>query len=378
MAMSLGLDQDTVLNEEVAAPPLADADEGAHASTLGTDTLGTDTLGTDTFGADKPPRICVQAAADDRQAGSAFPADDRESLRRWVISLVVVVLAHAAVAAVVLTWRQTTKPAEQRGPIMVDLAPALAPPVLPRADLPAAPEVSADRPTEKAEAKREEKTAARSEENTQTKPGDAVPSMVSPVTPMVPISPEGQNGTQAPAAGELRGPAAAPPQGGSAAPIDTRIAEQRRERFKKAGRTSDWKTAIMPRAPKAFAGRHQPAGAGAASGLARNAIGMAVPNGAGANGTTAPGASAAASLPAASGVNGTTTNAIGISTPNYPTVAGVPRPAIGAVASIGTPTVRSGINGTSMTRPGASTGAVGGPAKTVAGVINGTGIRPRP
>src|SRR5262249_48765693 len=159
--------------------------------------------------------------------------------------------------------------------------------------------------------------------NAQPRPGDAVPSLVPPLTPMVPISPDGQNGTEAPAAGNVPGPAAAPPQGGSAAPIDTRIAEQRRERFKKAGRTSDWKTSIMPRAPKALAGRHQPAGAGVASGVARNAIGMVVPNGAGAGGTFVPGALPAAGRPAANGVTGTTTNAIGISTPNYPSAAGV-------------------------------------------------------
>jgi len=364
MAMSLGLDQDAVLNEveEVAAPPLVGTDEAFHASAAGTDAVS----------ADEPPRICVQAAAEDRQGGS----DDRESLRRWVISLVVVVLAHAVIAAVVLTWRQTTKPVEQRGPIMVDLAPAPAPPVLPKADLPVAPEVSARRPTEKAE----EKTAARPEDNAQPRPGDAVPSLLPSVTPTVPMSPDGQNGTEAPAAGDIRGPAATPPQGGSAAPIDTRIAEQRRERFKKAGRSSDWKTAIMPRAPKVFAGRHQPAGAGVASGPARNAIGMAVPSGAGGNGMTAPGASAADGRPGASGVNGTITNAIGVTVPRTPGAAGVsvPRPAIGAVASIGTPTNQSGINGTSMFRPGASAGAVGGPSKTVAGVINGTGIKPRP
>jgi hypothetical protein len=374
MVMSLGLDQDAVLNEveEVAAPSLVETDEGAHASTVGTDTLS----------ADKPPRICVKAV-EDRQGGSAFPADDRESLRRWVISLVVVVLAHAVIAAVVLTWRQTTKPAEQRGPIMVDLAPAPAPPVLPRADIPAVPgravpDVSADRPTKKTVENPDQKTAARPEDNAQPRPGEGVPNLAPPVTPMLPIGPEGQNGTEAPAAGDIRGPGAAPPQGGGAAPIDTRIAEQRRERFKKAGRTSDWKTAIMPRAPKAFAGRHQPAAGGAASGVARNAIGMAMPNGP--SWTTAPGASAMASRPAANGVNGTTTNTIGISTPNYPSAAGVntPRPAIAAVAPIATPTVRSGINGTSMTRPGASTGAIGGPTKTVAGVINGTGIKPRP
>ena len=375
--MSLGLDQDAVLNEmdEVVAPPLVEADEDAHASAVGADTDS----------ADEPPSICVQAAAEDRQAAATFSSGDRESLRRWVISLVVVVLVHAVIAAVVLTWRQTTKPAEQRGPIMVDLAPAPAPAVLPKADLPAAPgravpNVPADQPTEKAVEKPDQKTAARPEDNAQPRPGEGAPSLAPPVAPTVPISPEGQNGTEAPAAGDRRGPAAAPAQGGGPAPIDTRIAEQRRERFKKAGRTSDWKTAIMPRAPKAFAGRHQPAGAGAVGGVARNAIGMALPSGAGPNGITAPAAPAADSRPAASGVNGTITNAIGITVPKTPSAAGVsvPRPAIGAVASIGTPTNQSGINGTSMVRPGASAAAVGGPTKTAAGVINGTGIKPRP
>src|SRR5262245_36633827 len=98
--MSLGLDQDAVLNEaeDVAAHPRVRGDDDAPASAVGTDTGSAEEL----------PRICVQAAAEDRQAAATFPSDDRESLRRWVISLVVVVLAHPVIAAVVLTWRETT------------------------------------------------------------------------------------------------------------------------------------------------------------------------------------------------------------------------------------------------------------------------------
>jgi len=35
------------------------------------------------------------------------------------------------------------------------------------------------------------------------------------------------------------------------------------------------------------------------------------------------------------------------------------------------------INGTAMVRPASATAAIGGPAKNVGGVINGTTIRPR-
>jgi hypothetical protein len=35
------------------------------------------------------------------------------------------------------------------------------------------------------------------------------------------------------------------------------------------------------------------------------------------------------------------------------------------------------INGTNMVRPGSGTAMIGGPAKTISGVINGTGVRPK-
>ena len=77
-------------------------------------------------------------------------------------------------------------------------------------------------------------------------------------------------------------------------------------------------------------------------------------------------------------VNGTTTNAIGV---NVPIRTRAPRTNIGQrgispLASNATSSNAS-INGTSMIRPASATAVIGGPAKNVAGVINGTGMRPR-
>jgi hypothetical protein len=78
-------------------------------------------------------------------------------------------------------------------------------------------------------------------------------------------------------------------------------------------------------------------------------------------------------------VGGTVTNAIGMTTTIHPAVAGAspPRPTIGPVASAGT-MPGTGLNGTSMIRPAASTAAIGGPSRTITGVINGTGFKPKP
>jgi hypothetical protein len=46
-------------------------------------------------------------------------------------------------------------------------------------------------------------------------------------------------------------------------------------------------------------------------------------------------------------------------------------------ASVATKIPQAAINGTRMIRPGASTGVIGGPARSSAGVINGTAIMAR-
>ena len=300
----------------------------------------------------------------------AFATTSPATLRRWAISAVVVVLVHGAVVAAVVTWRKATVPAEPPGPVVIELAPMPAAPTTQQAALPPAPEqvpssASPDKTAEKVEQKTEEKTAARGEEK-------AGPSQFEDSPPAVP-------------GGEAGGAVQA---GGSVDPIDTRIGEQPRLRFKKGAKANDWTKAIMGRPSKSFAGRQQPLGPGTASGMARNAIGMLVQEPAGAMGIqgstaanatkNAVGATAMNTVGGTAAVNGTATNAIGV---NVPIRTRAPRTNIGQrginpLASNATSSNAS-INGTSMIRPASATAVIGGPAKNVAGAINGTAMRPR-
>jgi hypothetical protein len=301
----------------------------------------------------------------------AFATTSPATLRRWAISAVVVVLVHGAVVAAVVTWRKATVPAEPPGPVVIELAPMPAAPTTQQAALPPAPEqvpssASPDKTAEKVEQKTEEKTAARGEEK-------AGPSQFEDSPPAVP-------------GGEASGAVQA--GGGGVNPIDTRIGEQPRLRFKKGAKANDWTKAIMGRPSKSFAGRQQPLGPGTASGMARNAIGMLVQEPAGAMGIqgstaanatkNAVGATAMNTVGGTAAVNGTATNAIGV---NVPIRTRAPRTNIGQrginpLASNATSSNAS-INGTSMIRPASATAVIGGPAKNVAGAINGTAMRPR-
>ena len=301
----------------------------------------------------------------------AFATTSPATLRRWAISAVVVVLVHGAVVAAVVTWRKATVPAEPPGPVVIELAPMPAAPTTQQAALPPAPEqvpssASPDKTAEKVEQKTEEKTAARGEEK-------AGPSQFEDSPPAVP-------------GGEASGAVQA--GGGGVNPIDTRIGEQPRLRFKKGAKANDWTKAIMGRPSKSFAGRQQPLGPGTASGMARNAIGMLVQEPAGAMGIqgstaanatkNAVGATAMNTVGGTAAVNGTATNAIGV---NVPIRTRAPRTNIGQrginpLASNATSSNAS-INGTSMIRPASATAVLGGPAKNAAGAINGIAMRPR-
>jgi hypothetical protein len=178
--------------------------------------------------------------------------------------------------------------------------------------------------------------------------------------------------------------------GGGVNPIDTRIGEQPRLRFKKPAKANDWTKAIMGRPSKNFAGRQQPRGPGpgTASGMARNAIGMLVQDPAGAMGSksstaanatkNAVGRTAMNTVGGAAAVNGTATNAIGVSMPIRTRAprANIGQRGVGSLASNAT-SPNASINGTSMIRPASATAVLGGPAKNAAGAINGTAMRPR-
>jgi hypothetical protein len=323
----------------------------------------------------------------------AFATTNPATLRRWAISAVVVVLVHGAIVAAVVTWRKATVPAEPPGPIVIELAPMPAAPATQQAALPPAPEqvpstMSPDKTPEKVEQKAEAKTAARGEEKAEPRQFGESGRVTAPVTLAPPESPEGAHraDTKAMPGGETGGAVQA--GGGGVNPIDTRIGEQPRLRFKKSAKANDWTRAIMGRPTKNFAARQQPLGPGTASGMARNAIGMLVQDpvaAMGSKGSTAPnGANNAVRVTAmntvggTAAVNGTATNAIGVSVPIRTRLprTNIGQRGVGSLASNAT-SPNASINGTSMVRPASGTIVLGGPAKNAAGLINGTGMRPR-
>jgi hypothetical protein len=319
---------------------------------------------------------------------TAFATTNHANLHRWAISGAVVVLVHGAIAAAVMTWRNIIVPWQPSGAVVIDLAPAPAAPAEQAALEPAPaqvpPTVSADKPLDKVE----EKTAARGEEKAKPSQFEQSPGTAAPLTLAPPESAERENGAAAsggvmhqavPAAGE-----------GAANLIDTRIGEQPRSR--KAGKANDWTKSIMGRPSstdrpmRSFAGRHPDLGA--AGSFARNSIGMLTQDVTGA--ASAKGLNTAAGLKNAVGIApmssdqgmarsvGTTTNAIGITVPirtNWPKMNMGQHKSIVMLASRAPMAPNATINGTSMIRPGSGTAMIGGPAKTIAGVVNGTGIR---
>jgi protein TonB len=98
----------------------------------------------------------------------ALSADDLADLRRWFISGAIVVLAHAAIAATVVNWRDQIEAAEPAAAIVIEFAPVPVAPPTPQADIAPGPEqvmsqASPERPVEQVEEKQkiEEKVASR-------------------------------------------------------------------------------------------------------------------------------------------------------------------------------------------------------------------------
>lgn len=154
-------------------------------------------------------------------------------------------------------------------------------------------------------------------------------------------------------------------------PIDIRITVQS-PKSKNATKGPDWKKAKI--VGPDFGDLHALA-PGTQDGLARNAIGVLMP----------PGARNRGFAPA--GVDGTAGSAVGTTAKNP---ASVGRPDIGRQISgpafavspkANVPPVNamnhSVLNGTSIGHPGSGTGVIGGVAKNVAGVINGSSFRPK-
>jgi hypothetical protein len=321
-----------------------------------------------------------------------FSAENRASLYHWAIAVAIALAVHAALAATLLLWYTPAIPGRPPDAIAIDLVPPPAPvsPAVPQAEQRPAPEqavagASSDQAIEQPQIHVDQQAAVASQQKPAPRP---VEESAAPAKPTAPAEqgPTQENAQAAP----VGAPAGAvqPGAGAGAPPIDFRIAEQHRTRVKR----SAWKDAIMGRTPKGYGLRQQPPGPSAPNNMARNAIGMAVPDGTAAakglggyslsNGRdgvprNAVGAGAAESVVGRT-APGVSPNAIAVNAANHATVVGlnIARPTVGAVPAV-RPISNAGINGTTMIRPGTSTGAIGGPSRA-AGVINGTSIRLRP
>jgi hypothetical protein len=154
--------------------------------------------------------------------------------------------------------------------------------------------------------------------------------------------------------------------------VPTRSTLESSPKSKNATKAPDWKKAKI--VGPDFGDLHALA-PGTQDGLARNAIGVLMP----------PGARNRGFAPA--GVDGTAGSAVGTTAKNP---ASVGRPDIGRQISgpafavspkANVPPVNamnhSVLNGTSIGHPGSGTGVIGGVAKNVAGVINGSSFRPK-
>jgi hypothetical protein len=356
---------------------------------------------------------------------TAFAVKGHTDRQHWAISTAIVVLVHGVIASAIATWWVAVKQTDLFGgaPIVIELAPAPLAPGAQKAAVPAAapeqgmPNASPDKPMEKVEEKTQERTAAKSEEKTEPKP-------VGQQSVSVPMAPaQSMEGENRPDASIAPGGSAvgAPQPGRSAEPIDTRMGDPFLSRLKKPLSASDRQKTLMGRRllgpSRYFAGRQaplvpvppsgEPRNPGATGGVTRNAIGMLVPNPAGAHETpavrdaprlnagagvarNAVGSTVATMNPAAVPANvarnavgivatGTVsgTNPVGATAVNRPSGAKIGNDRVLPGASVATAIPQATLNGTRMTRPGASTGVIGGPARSVAGTLNGTAIRAR-
>jgi hypothetical protein len=357
---------------------------------------------------------------------TAFAVKDHTDRQHWAISTAIVVLVHGVIASAIATWWVAVKQTDLFGgaPIVIELAPAPLAPGAQKAAVPAAapeqgmPNASPDKPMEKVEEKTQERTAAKSEEKTEPKP-------VGQQSVSVPMAPaQSMEGENRPDASTAPGGSAGgvPQPGRSAEPIDTRMGDPFLSRLKKPISASERQKTLMGRRllgpSRYFAGRQQalvpvpadgaPRNPGASGAVTRNAIGMLVPEPAGAHETPAArdaprlnaGAGVArnavgspvatinpAAVPAsvarnAVGIVATRTlggaNPVGATAINHPSATGIGKSSVPPGASVATTIPQAAINGTRMTiRPGASSGVIGGPARSVAGTLNGTAIRAR-
>jgi len=136
----------------------------------------------------------------------AVSAEELADLRRWAISAAIVVLAHGAIAAGMVPWREDIEPAEPAAAIVVEFAPLPVAPDAPPTEIAPGPEqvmseASPERPVEHVEDEQ------KIEEKVASKPVEEPPPEIKPApNPDVALEPPHQEVTP-PQPQELRTPA---------------------------------------------------------------------------------------------------------------------------------------------------------------------------
>jgi len=348
-------------------------------------------------------------------SGLALINEDHVNFRRWSVSVALAILLHGAIAVALLNSYRPFLPIRPGEPfvINVDLAP-------PAAEF--APEgrqvgSAVDRPERPSERVITDAPMPAPIGGAQTNGESGVPALAAPRDVTVPGAPappkdatEG-SGTQTTTLGSGGGMLHAAPNTGRGgaqeispprvspfdAPLDTSITVLHGRSPKNAagGLAQKQKKLILLRPSKHAGTLSHPRSPGVANAPATvvNAVGARVQDrvraaharavGHGAEAKNAIGGAVARGL-AGSGINANATdstvvNAIGMTVRVQPGVLGTSpgEHKTGALASTGAATNRSAINGRSMVRPGARAGAIGGPAHSVAGALNGSDVQIR-
>src|SRR5262249_58256525 len=120
---------------------------------------------------------------------NAMMAEDRADLRRWVMCGTVIVLAHGAIAAGMVTWRDEIESAEPAAAIVIEFAPMPVAPAAPQTEIPPGPEqVMSDASPNKPVENLEEKEKV--EEKVESKPVEEPPPEIKPApNPDVAVEP---------------------------------------------------------------------------------------------------------------------------------------------------------------------------------------------
>jgi periplasmic protein TonB len=195
----------------------------------------------------------------------ALSAEDFADLRRWAICGAVIVLAHGAIAASVVSWHETIEPAEPAAAVVIEFAPVPVAPAAPQTDIAPGPEqvmseASPERPVEQVEEKQ------KTEEKAASRPVEEPPSEIKPApNPDVALEPPHQEVTRAqPQEPRTPAPTTSAPQ---ALPEQTAALPaapmQGRPTSNRSNAVPTWKTQILAllernkRYPEAAQSRHQ-------------------------------------------------------------------------------------------------------------------------